>query len=94
MVYRRRSTPSGSRGGFFHLENEKTKARVFGYGHGQHIRLRDEYGNVWSGCAEEKDDEIYYRFRDRSGRSLTGVSKSAVLVLRDDRGEIWRGFVD
>ena len=94
MIYRRRSVQSGSRGGFFHLENERTKTRVFGFGHGENIRLKDENGNVWSGAAEERNDQIYYRFRDSCGRSMTGVSTSTVLVLRDERGNVWRGFVD
>jgi len=32
-------------GGFFYLEEERTKTRVSGYGYGDHIKLKDEYGN-------------------------------------------------
>ena len=72
-------------------ENEDAGVRI---GHGENIRLKDENGNVWSGAAEERNDQIYYRFRDSCGRSMTGVSTSTVLVLRDERGNVWRGFVD
>jgi hypothetical protein len=82
-------------GGFFHLEEEKTKTRVFGYGHGDSIRLKDEYGKVWQGCAtRNSDNSVAYRFRDPDGNSLTGVSSDAVVTLRDERGRIWKGFVD
>jgi hypothetical protein len=94
MAFGRRTLRSGSPGGFFYLENEKTKAKVSGYGHGEHIRLRDEDGNVWFGAAEVRDDEIVYRFRDHSGRCMSGLANDAVLVLRDEHGNVWRGFVD
>jgi hypothetical protein len=82
-------------GGFFHLEEEKTKTRVFGYGHGDSIKLKDEYGNVWRGSAiRNPDNVVEYRFRDPSGNSLSGVSSDAVVTLRDDRGRTWKGFVD
>ena len=95
MIYssqRRRNSPPG---GFFHLEEEKTKTRVEGYGHGDHIKLKDEYGNVWLGSAVRTDDNsIEYRFRDGRGNSLSGVSSDAVVTLRDEQGKIWKGFVD
>jgi len=82
-------------GGFFHLEEEKSKTRVSGYGHGDHIRLVDEYGNVWRGTAERtSDSSIVYRFRDDKGRSLTGVSNNLVVTLRDEKGRTWKGFID
>ena len=82
-------------GGFFHLEEERTKTRVSGYGYGDHIRLKDEYGNEWLGSAFRADDNsVIYRFRDRKGRSLTGISDSFVLTLRDERGATWKGFVE
>jgi hypothetical protein len=82
-------------GGFFHLEEERSKTRVSGYGHGDHIRLVDEYGNVWRGTAERaSDNSVVYRFRDGKGRSLTGVSDNLVVTLRDEKGNTWKGFVD
>jgi hypothetical protein len=82
-------------GGFFHLEEEKTRTRVTGYGHGDHIKLKDEYGNVWQGTAERiSDNSVVYRFRDGRGRSLTGVSDNVSVTLRDEKGKTWKGFVD
>ena len=66
-----------------------------GFGYGDFIRLRDEFGNIWRGSAEEGPDEsVRYRFRDALGRTVTGVSDSFGLVLRDERGKTWRGFVE
>ena len=95
MIYvqsrRRRRIP----GGFFHLEEEKSRTRVAGFGHGDHIKLKDEYGNVWRGSAvRNPDNSVTYQFRDPNGHSLTGVSSDAVVMLRDERGNIWKGFVD
>ena len=91
-THRRRA---GQPGGFFHLEDEKTKTRVSGYGHGDHIRLKDEYGNIWRGTAERGEDNlVIYRFRDSAGRNLTGISDSVVITLRDEKGNTWKGFVD
>jgi hypothetical protein len=82
-------------GGFFHLEEEKTRTRVSGYGHGDHIKLKDEYGNVWQGTAERiADNSVIYRFRDGKGRSLSGVSDNMAVTLRDEKGKTWKGFVD
>jgi len=81
-------------GGFFHLEEERTKTRVSGFGYGEHIRLKDEYGNEWLGSASRADDRsVVYRFRDRNGRSITGVSDNVVVTLRDERGVTWKGFI-
>ena len=82
-------------GGFFHLEEEKTRTRVSGYGHGDNIKLKDEYGNVWQGTAERMDDAtVIYRFRDGKGRSLVGVSDSTAVTLRDEKGSTWKGSID
>ena len=82
-------------GGFFHLQEEKTKTRVSGYGHGDYIKLKDEYGNIWLGSAEPNpDNSIVYRFRDGTGKTLTGISSGLVVTLRDEKGNTWRGAVD
>ncbi len=82
-------------GGFFHLEEEGTKTRVSGFGYDNHIKLKDEYGNVWLGTAERgNDNTVVYRFRDSKGRSLTGVSEHSVVTLRDEKGRTWKGFID
>jgi len=95
MIYTKQRKRSRLPGGFFHLEEEKTKTRVSGYGHGDHIKLKDEYGNVWHGSAERNpDNSIVYRFRDGKGRRLSGVSDNVVVTLRDEKGKTWKGVVD
>ena len=95
MIYRKKLKTSSLPGGYFHLESEKSKTRVHGYGYGDHIKLKDEYGNEWRGTAERRDDDgVYYHFRSSTGRTLTGVSNSFVVTLRDDHGETWKGFID
>jgi len=96
MIYAKQKKRNQIPGGFFHLEEEKTKTRVFGYGHGDSIKLKDEYGNIWRGSAlRNPDNTVVYRFRDPKGNSLSGISTGdAVVTLRDDRGKTWKGFVD
>ena len=95
MIYSKLKRRSRLPGGFFHLEEEKTKTRVFGYGHGEHIKLKDEYGNIWLGSAtRNQDNSIAYRFKDGRGNSLSGVAEGAVVTLRDGKGHTWKGFVD
>ena len=95
MIYRRRRKSHGLAGGWFSLEQEHTRSRLTGFGYGDFIRLRDEFGNIWRGAAVEgPDDTVRYRFRDTLGRTVTGVSDTWGLVLRDERGKTWRGFVE
>jgi hypothetical protein len=95
MIYSRQRKRLRIPGGFFHLEEEKTRTRVFGFGHGDMIKLKDEYGNIWRGSATRNpDNSVVYRFRDGMGHSLSGVSNDAVVTLRDERGNTWKGFVD
>ena len=94
MIYTKSRRQLRQPGGYFHLEEEKTKTRVAGFGHGDNIRLKDEYGNVWVGSASRNDDtSIVYRFRTERGRSLTGVAEGGAVTLRDERGNTWKGFV-
>jgi hypothetical protein len=95
MIYSKQKKRQRIPGGFFHLEEEKTRTRVFGFGHGDQIKLKDEYGNIWMGSATRNpDNSVVYRFRDGRGHSLSGVSNDAVVTLRDERGNTWKGFVD
>ncbi|MGA3204836.1 MAG: hypothetical protein ABSF12_20275 [Bryobacteraceae bacterium] len=95
MIFGRHRRHSHIPGGFFHLEEEGTKTRVFGYGHGDSIKLKDEYGNVWQGSATRSDDNsVVYRFRDGKGRTLSGVSDNVTVTLRDGQGRTWKGFID
>jgi hypothetical protein len=94
MIYRRRRGRSGLPSGFYRLEGAGRKP-VFGFGDGDYIRLRDEFGNIWRGCAEMQGDEtIRYRFRDGSGKVITGIADGSGIVLRDESGNWWRGFID
>lgn len=94
MIYRSKRKRSQWTGGYFHLEEEGSKTRVEGYGHGDHIKLKDEYGNVWHGSAvRNQDNMIVYQFRDGKGRTLTGISDNLVVTLRDEKGHTWKGFI-
>jgi hypothetical protein len=94
MIFTKQRRVNTLPGGHFHLEEERTKTRVDGFGHGDHIRLKDEYGNVWIGSAvRNPDSSVVYRFRNSKGESLTGVAEGEAVTLRDERGNIWKGFV-
>lgn len=94
MIYKRRKTGAQT-GGFYRFESLKTRSFMYGSGYGDFIRLRDEFGNVWRGEAEKQaDDTVRYRFRDSQGRSISGISDSFGVILRDDKGNTWRGFID
>ena len=68
---------------------------MYGLGEGDFVRLRDEFGKVWNGSAERQDDKtIRFRFRDSDGNVISGISDSYGIVLRDDIGNTWRGFLD
>lgn len=72
---------------------DKSRNIIAGYGDGDFIRLRDESGNEWHGCAERMGDFVRFRFRDGKGRYATGVSDSYGIVLKDESGNVWRGFL-
>ena len=94
MIYSKERRRLRLPGGFFHLEEEKTRTRASGYGHGDHIKLQDEYGIEWRGSAERNpDNSVTYRFVTAQGANLTGVSTDAMVVLRDGRGNTWKGFI-
>ncbi|HUQ95091.1 MAG TPA: hypothetical protein VM120_25665 [Bryobacteraceae bacterium] len=95
MQSNNRRKRSGATGGFYRFEDLRTKSVLYGSGFGDFIRLRDEFGNVWRGEAEQMSDEtVRYRFRDSNGKTISGLSDSYGIVLRDDKGNTWRGFVD
>ena len=94
MIFTKQRRQNTLPGGYFNLEEEKSKTRVAGYGHGDNIRLKDEYGNVWIGsAARNPDHSVVYRFRSPQGKSLTGVAEGEAVTLRDERGNTWKGFV-
>ena len=93
MIYRRRRGPGSLQAGYYRFETTMHRT-VSGFGDGDFIRLRDEYGNVWRGTAERQDDNtIRYRFRDSKGRTVSGISDTYGIILRDHSGNVWRGFL-
>jgi hypothetical protein len=95
VIYSRRRANRRALGGFFSFEEEATKARMHGFGYGDFIRVRDEYGHIWRGIAEEGADGTYrYTFRNSRGSTLSGLADGYGITLRDEKGRTWRGFVD
>ena len=94
-IFKRKRVHTKMPGGYFTFEEESTTTRLYGYGHGDNIRLRDEYGNIWRGSADKgSDDSVRYTFRDANGNTITGVSDTFGIILRDGRGRTFRGFID
>jgi hypothetical protein len=94
-IFQRKRVHSKIPGGFFNFEDESSSTRLYGFGYGEHLRLRDEFGNIWRGTAEKVSDEcVRYTFRDANGNTISGVSDGLGIVLRDGRGKSWRGFIE
>jgi hypothetical protein len=94
-MYRRKHVRTLAAKGFLRFQSSDRSRTVFGFTDGDYVRLRDEYGTVWSGTAErQQDNSIRYRFRDSDGNIISGVSDSFGVILRDGRGNSWRGFLD
>ena len=95
MIFGKRRKSSSVQSGHYHFENPQSRSSLTGHGDGDFIRLRDEFGNVWTGSAERQGrDMIQYRFRDAKGKTISGISDSYGIVLRDDKGNSWRGYVE
>ncbi len=93
MIYRKRRGTASVQGGYYRFATSLHHS-VSGFGDGDFIRLRDEYGNVWRGTAERQDDNtVHYRFRDSNGKTVSGISDSFGIILRDHSGNVWRGFL-
>ena len=94
MIYGRKQIRKTAPGGFLRFQNS-LKQCFFGFGEGDYIRLRDEFGNTWLGSALRDDNNaVRYRFRDEKGTTISGMSDSLGIMLRDEKGNAWRGFVD
>lgn len=94
MIRRRRQRLSQGPSGFFHFTNSQHRSSISGFGEGNYVRLKDEYGRVWRGTAEVLEDHtVFYRFRSDAGKVISGVSDGYGILLRDERGQIWRGYV-
>ncbi len=80
--------------GFYRFERPGA-GPLTGYGEGEFVELRDEFGNVWRGRADRSGDgSVYYLFRDSEGHTISGISDRFGIVLRDEQGNVWRGFID
>jgi hypothetical protein len=94
MIYSKNSNRARVPGGFFHLVEEKTRIKAHGYGHGDLIKLKDEFGFEWRGSAvRNPDNSVTYRFLTSLGKHLSGVANDPLVILRDERGSTWKGFV-
>ena len=94
MIYRRRLRSKLAPHGFYRFENQSRRL-MYGYGDGDFVRLRDEFGNVWRGQAESTEDQtIRFIFRDSEGRRISGISDTFGVTLRDEAGNTWRGYID
>lgn len=95
MVYRRNQRLSSVPSGYYRFENVHGGGTLFGFGTGEFVRLRDEYGVEWNGTAEPQGDNITrYRFCSQHGKIISGVSDGSGIMLRDERGNAWRGFIE
>jgi hypothetical protein len=90
-IHRRRYSPQ-TQGNFFQFQSADDR-RAEGFGDGGYVRLRDTSGNVWHGSAEKEECYTRYRFRDGSGHMMTGVADGNGIVLKDDHGITWRGYI-
>jgi hypothetical protein len=95
MIYRSQGRYARLPGGYLRFRSSD-RTNIYGYGEGDFIRLRDEFGRMWVGSATRDEDThlVRYRFRNDSGGSISGISDSHGIVLRDDKGNSWRGFID
>ncbi len=94
MMTNRRRNNFGSKPGYYRFQGAGNQV-LQGFGDGDFIRLRDEEGHEWQGVAEGFDTMVRFRFRDSKGNCLSGVSEGGNgIVLRDEKGNTWRGYVD
>lgn len=90
----RRTTPRPREiGGYFVIENLKTKRKLTGHGQGEFVVLHDEDGSTWRGSATQDDRSIYLRLRSDRGGHLSGYGSDRAISLRDERGGSWRGYM-
>jgi len=95
MIYHRSRKRSTASNGCYRFENVRGQGKLTGFGIEGIVRLRDEYGVEWAGTAELQDGGITsYRLRSPQGATMSGISDGDAILLRDERGNAWRGFVD
>lgn len=94
MIFRKNQVYAREPGGYIRFRSFDNLT-LSGFGYGDHIRLRDEYGNTWRGFVENTGGNmVHYVFRDQYGRTISGMSDSNGILLRDDAGRSWRGFIE
>jgi hypothetical protein len=76
----------------YRFENDKREI-MSGAGDGDFIRLRDAQGTEWQGSADPQGDYIRLSFRNGRGQYATGIANSMGVMLKDNQGNIWRGFL-
>ena len=97
MIYRKRRGARSVQGGYFRFETSMHRC-VSGFGDGDFIRLRDEYGNTWRGMAERQDDNtVRYRLKrilDVTGYSPADPRDAYVLRLALTLGRLQGSLTD
>jgi hypothetical protein len=82
-------------GGFFNLKKISAPRAYLASARGSICGRARRFGNIWRGADEKASgDSVRYTFDDANGRTITELSDSPGLVLRDRRGKTWRGFID
>lgn len=65
----------------------------YGVGYREYVRLRDQFGDKWSGSVErDYNNMARYTVRNATGKSATGVADSFGVILSDHKGKSWRAF--
>lgn len=95
MSYYRRGKNSSVRDGYYRFRITRGQGILPGFGIAGRLRLRDSEGTEWTGPAELLEDGTTgYRFHHGQGEMICGISDNKGILLRDDEGNVWRGFVD
>jgi hypothetical protein len=94
MIIKRRRSSTAAKTGYYRIQGAGSQC-MHGFGDGDFIRLRDEFGREWRGVASVFETMVRFTFRDEAGNHISGVSTAGSdIVLRDAKGNTWRGFVD
>ena len=95
MFYHRPGKNSSVRDGYYRFQKTRGQGILSGFGIAGLLRLRDNEGAEWTGTAELLEDgTTRYRFHNGQGERICGISDNEGILLRDDAGNAWRGFVD
>ncbi len=93
MLYQRKTRLKSYGQGSIHLEEESSKLRVSGYGNGDFVSLKDEFGTTWAGFSYRgEDNRTYYHVTNPDGKRMTGVANDSSISFRDDSGRLFKGL--